>query len=373
MSRLGKLLAIVFVVGVVPATALAAAGSSTLPGNVAHDRRCAVSRAADFGERVDGHAADRVRQQVHREQVGRRRRGLLSRAERVDAAFASGHLALLARLQGGVDGQGNARVRSVPLGGVQPRERRAGARCVMPFPAASPCGPAARRSAGAAAAAVTPLHPVRPTTRPPTRTARSPASPLAPSQRPVGAWNGRELLLFVSGYDPEGKRWPARFARAAAYNPATNTWRRLAPLPTTEPALREQRRLGRARGSRPGRRRRIASHVRVHAGDQHVAAPRSPPVRPRRLDGRLDGNAVGALGRVDCDRVGDPARRSRLRPADQPLDVSPDSAFARALLPAVAWTGRDLIVWGGVIGTPLGTHVAPSFPRDGAAFRPVMR
>ena len=58
-------------------------------------------------------------------------------------------------------------------------------------------------------------------------------SPLAPSQRPVGAWNGRELLLFVSGYDPEGKRWPARFARAAAYNPATNTWRRLAPLPNT--------------------------------------------------------------------------------------------------------------------------------------------
>ena len=58
-----------------------------------------------------------------------------------------------------------------------------------------------------------------------------PRSPLAPSQRPVGAWTGRELVLLVGGFDPEGKPWPARLARAAAYNPATNAWRRIAPLP----------------------------------------------------------------------------------------------------------------------------------------------
>jgi N-acetylneuraminic acid mutarotase len=60
-----------------------------------------------------------------------------------------------------------------------------------------------------------------------------PPSPLAPSQHALGAWTGRELLLFVSGYRPEGKPYPARFARAAAYNPAKNTWRRLAPSPAT--------------------------------------------------------------------------------------------------------------------------------------------
>ena len=51
-----------------------------------------------------------------------------------------------------------------------------------------------------------------------------PRSPLGGSQHPTGAWTGHELVIFVSGLDPDGKRWPGRLARAAAYNPATNTW-----------------------------------------------------------------------------------------------------------------------------------------------------
>jgi hypothetical protein len=59
-------------------------------------------------------------------------------------------------------------------------------------------------------------------------------SPLAPSQGPVGAWTGRELVLFSSGFDPaSGKPSPASFARAAAYDPATDTWRRITPAPTS--------------------------------------------------------------------------------------------------------------------------------------------
>lgn len=65
-----------------------------------------------------------------------------------------------------------------------------------------------------------------------------PRSPLAPSQRPLGAWTGRELLLFVSGYSPDGKPYPARFARAAAYNPNTNAWRRIAPVPAAGSSVR---------------------------------------------------------------------------------------------------------------------------------------
>ena len=57
-------------------------------------------------------------------------------------------------------------------------------------------------------------------------------SPLAAEQRPTGAWTGRELVLFVRGVDAaSGKPSPARYARAAAYNPTTDTWRRIAPLP----------------------------------------------------------------------------------------------------------------------------------------------
>jgi hypothetical protein len=59
-----------------------------------------------------------------------------------------------------------------------------------------------------------------------------PRSPLAGSQHPVGAWTGRELLVVVGRLDPDGKPWPARLARAAAYDPKTNTWRRIAPIPS---------------------------------------------------------------------------------------------------------------------------------------------
>jgi len=59
-------------------------------------------------------------------------------------------------------------------------------------------------------------------------------TPLAPAQGALGAWTGHELLLLVSGIDPaSGKPYPARFARAAAYDPAADAWHRIAPPPET--------------------------------------------------------------------------------------------------------------------------------------------
>ena len=58
------------------------------------------------------------------------------------------------------------------------------------------------------------------------------ASPLAPEQQALGAWTGRELVLFVSGISPaDGKPFPDSLARAAAYDPVTDTWRRIPPQP----------------------------------------------------------------------------------------------------------------------------------------------
>lgn len=65
-------------------------------------------------------------------------------------------------------------------------------------------------------------------------------SPLAPAQSPLGAWTGRELVVLVSGLDPDGRPYPARFARAAAYDPRNDTWRRIPPLPG-DPRQRERR------------------------------------------------------------------------------------------------------------------------------------
>jgi hypothetical protein len=59
-------------------------------------------------------------------------------------------------------------------------------------------------------------------------------TPLAPAQGALGAWTRHRLLLLVNGINPaSGKPYPARFARAAAYDPATDTWRRIAAPPVT--------------------------------------------------------------------------------------------------------------------------------------------
>ena len=60
-------------------------------------------------------------------------------------------------------------------------------------------------------------------------------SHLAASQSPQGAWTRRELIILVGGTDADGNAWPARLARAAAYNPATDSWRRShrRPLPAS--------------------------------------------------------------------------------------------------------------------------------------------
>ncbi|TMM20715.1 MAG: hypothetical protein E6F97_10175 [Actinobacteria bacterium] len=59
-------------------------------------------------------------------------------------------------------------------------------------------------------------------------------TPLAPAQGALGAWTGHELLLLVNGINPaSGKPYPARFARAAAYDPGADRWHRIATPPET--------------------------------------------------------------------------------------------------------------------------------------------
>jgi hypothetical protein len=190
-----------------------------------------------------------------------------------------------------------------------------------------------------------------------------PTSPLAGSQHPLGAWDGRELLIVVGDRDPEGKPWPAALARAAAYDPATDRWRRLAAPPRP---LRPG-----AAAVWDGRELLVLGGMGVRRGLAYNPATdrwrRLPPME----QGRIDAVAVRAGGRVlvwggrtagirsvpsvpghglAYDIAGD--RWSALPPAPVPGRVAP----------AAAWTGRQLLVWGGGDGVP-------AFA-DGAAFRP---
>jgi hypothetical protein len=200
---------------------------------------------------------------------------------------------------------------------------------------------------------------------PSTDTTRTlPRGPLAPSQGPLGAWDGHELLLFVSGLTPYGTPYPARFARAAAYNPSTNRWRRIAPLPAAfsdrgawtgrelivvgagaerrgtfafDPATNRWRRLARLPGSRP-------AVTVLWAGDRLVAW----------------GGGAARVGLVYD------AEANRWLPLPRPPLRAPDTA-------SVLWTGRSLLAFGGVIGSSAATHNRQVWPRGVAEFTPAGR
>jgi N-acetylneuraminic acid mutarotase len=205
---------------------------------------------------------------------------------------------------------------------------------------------------------------------PSTGTARTlPRSPLAPSQSPLGAWTGHELVLFVSGFDPDGKAYPARFARAAAYNPAKNTWRRLAALPATD-----LRFAGRAvwDGSE-------VLVVGVGAKAQSAIAFNPATNHWRRLAALPLGRAGTTLwtGKLLLLWGGQNAGGTAIlrdglayNPKTNHWSSLPQAPFRARTGSTVEWTGHALLVWGGEIGTPKGTSTPPKFPRDGALFTP---
>jgi len=193
-------------------------------------------------------------------------------------------------------------------------------------------------------------------------------SPLPPSQGPLGAWTGKELVLFVSGFDTSGKRLPARFARAAAYNPATNTWRRLAPMPGSDTRF-------------AGVAVWDGTDVLVVASGANgkSAYAYSPTAnRWRRLadlPAARNGTALWTGKKLLLWGGQSPAGtlfRDGLAydPRANSWATLPHAPFRARTGSVAAWTGRSLLVWGGEIGTPVGTSKPPVFVRDGASFTP---
>jgi N-acetylneuraminic acid mutarotase len=176
-------------------------------------------------------------------------------------------------------------------------------------------------------------------------------SPLAPEQQPLGAWTGRELVLFVSGISAvDGKPLPPEFARAAAYDPATDTWRRIAPLP--------ERRVG-ATAVWDGREILVVGGRDGNGDLARVGLAYNPTTNDWR---RLPAMAPGRIGAVTAwtgRRLlvwGGDAGRTALVPVHGGLSFDPAgdrwTRLPRSPLEGradavAAWTGRELIVWGG--------------------------
>jgi hypothetical protein len=196
-----------------------------------------------------------------------------------------------------------------------------------------------------------------------------PRGPLAPSQGPIGAWDGHELLLFVSGFDPEGKPYPARLARAAAYEPATNRWHRIAAAP--------------ARGGTAiwdgGEMLLVGAGARARRAYAYSAASNrwrklAPlPATRRGATAIWTGHHVLLWGGENARGTASVRDGIAYDPGANRWTPIPRSPLRPRDGAAVTWTGRSLVVWGGTVGTPVGTSIPPRHVADGAMFTPSLR
>jgi hypothetical protein len=164
-------------------------------------------------------------------------------------------------------------------------------------------------------------------------------SPLAPDQGPLGAWTGRELILIVGGLDPDGKAYPTSFARAAAYNPRTDTWRRIAHAPARRlvgTAVWDGHELLVVGGSGVGLAYNPATN-----GWRKLA----PMPSPRFGVGAVwTGNRLLVWGAADRPI---PLPMLAYDPKADRWSKLPRAPFAEHLEPTAVWTGHRLLVWSG--------------------------
>jgi len=196
-----------------------------------------------------------------------------------------------------------------------------------------------------------------------------PSSPLAPSQSPSGVWTGHALIVLVSGLDPDGKPYPSRFARIAAYNPVCKAWRRLAPLPASRFNAdvvwdgHEMLVVGgvvAAQGGKPGSPAKVGFAYDPKTNRWRQVAPMPT--------GRTNFPAIWTGKRLLTWGGSTPASGIAFDPtANRWSSLPPAPLTGRASLTAV-WTGRSMILWGGTI-----LNQQSKVFTEGASFTPTVR
>ena len=193
-------------------------------------------------------------------------------------------------------------------------------------------------------------------------------SPLAPEQSPMAVWDGRELLVFVSGISASsGKPLSPVLARGAAYNPSTNRWRVLAKRPVAGgTAVWDGYEMVVVTAGKSGR---VTEAYNPGTNRWRVLTP--APVR------RIGATAVWTGTRVVV--WGGSSDAAASTPAKHALAFDPSANRWSTLSQApmrprdssqVVWTGRKLVVLGGVIPEAKGSSSGATYPKDGAVFTP---
>jgi len=200
------------------------------------------------------------------------------------------------------------------------------------------------------------------------------ASPLAPSSSPVGVWTGGEMIVLVSGINPaDGRPYPSRLARAAAYTPATDRWRRIAAPPAPyaygtvfwdghRVLLLAPRTMPVGRPPSPGR-----LLLAYSPSDNRWRQLASMPSGRSEFAAVWDGRRLLVWGgtTTSANVPQSPAEGLAYDPRSNRWSSLPVAPLRPRLGAIAAWTGHSMIIWGGwTIGT--------RYLTDGAAFTPAV-
>jgi len=195
-----------------------------------------------------------------------------------------------------------------------------------------------------------------------------PSSPLAPSQGPSEVWTGHELIVLVSGIDPDGKPYPSSLARIAAYNPVSNAWRRLAPLPASRfnaefvwdgHEMLVIGGVGASKGGKPGSPAKLGFAYDPKTNRWRALAPMPT--------GHTNFPAVWTGKRLLIWGGGTPPSGLAFDPTANRWSALPTAPLTGSARLTAVWTGRSMILWGGAI-----LNEQYKVFTEGAAFTPTV-
>jgi len=176
-------------------------------------------------------------------------------------------------------------------------------------------------------------------------------APVPGQQSPDGAWTGHELLI-LSGQDPNGNA-----VSGAAYDPVSDSWRRISDVPKPY----------------------TAAKALYRGGKLYVLATRAEATWLLEYDVAQDawrivgettlspGSAVVAGNTLVTLAGGQGLIHFFKADVSVPFVVP---RLARGVDPALLWTGRRVLVWGGTIPTRANASNPPRYLASGLVFRP---
>jgi hypothetical protein len=192
-----------------------------------------------------------------------------------------------------------------------------------------------------------------------------PAAPIEPRRAAMGAWTGTELVVAGGEAGPEGQV-PALLGDAAAYNPATGTWRQLPPMPVPAAgatAVWDGTEVLFIAGT-------TAAQSPSAGGEAYNPLTNTWRQLPAMPFSRKDFAAVwtGSQVLVWGGLTGDeptspvPPHGEAYDPATNQWTALPEAPLTGRAGPTAVWTGSQRIVWGG--------YATNENYTDGAAYTP---